>query len=56
VDDGPTVYRGVRGEIAWYFGSALVGELDELEELHRRHHEMGGGGPGAPLADPASSQ
>lgn len=29
--DGPTLYRGVRGEIAWYFGSALVGELDALE-------------------------
>ena len=31
VDDGPTVYRGVRAEIAWYFGEALVGELDDLE-------------------------
>jgi hypothetical protein len=31
IDDGPTVYRGVRSEIAWYFGDALVGELDELE-------------------------
>jgi hypothetical protein len=45
VDDGPTVYRGVRAEIAWYFGSALVGELDELE---------GRGRPEAALADPAS--
>jgi hypothetical protein len=31
IDDGPTVYRGVRSEIAWYFGDALVGELDDLE-------------------------
>jgi hypothetical protein len=29
--DGPTLYRGVRGEIGWYFGSALVDELDTLE-------------------------
>jgi hypothetical protein len=29
--DGPTVYRGVREEIAWYFGRELVGELDALE-------------------------
>ena len=29
--DGPTVYRGVRGEIAWYFGPCLVQELDGLE-------------------------
>jgi hypothetical protein len=29
--DGPTVYRGVRGEIAWYFGRELVGELDAIE-------------------------
>jgi hypothetical protein len=48
VDDGPTVYRGVRGEIAWYFGSALVGELDELEREPQ--------GQGAPLAAPASPQ
>jgi hypothetical protein len=33
IDDGPTVYRGVRGEIAWYFGSALVAELDALGAL-----------------------
>jgi hypothetical protein len=31
IDDGPTVYRGIRGEIAWYFGDSLVAELDELE-------------------------
>ena len=29
--DGPTIYRGVRGEIAWYFGQELVAELDRLE-------------------------
>jgi hypothetical protein len=29
--DGPTLYRGVRTEIGWYFGSALVAELDGLE-------------------------
>ena len=28
IDDGPTLYQGVRGEIDWYFGSALVAELD----------------------------
>jgi hypothetical protein len=39
MDDGPTVYRGVRGEIAWYFGEALVSELDGLESL-------GAGAPG----------
>ncbi len=31
IDDGPTVYRGVRSEIEWYFGPELVRELDELE-------------------------
>jgi hypothetical protein len=31
IDDGPTLYAGVRGEIEWYFGGALVAELDELE-------------------------
>jgi hypothetical protein len=29
--DGPTLYRGVRGEIGWYFGKPLVDELDALE-------------------------
>jgi hypothetical protein len=29
--DGPTLYRGVRGEVAWYFGPNIVTELDELE-------------------------
>jgi hypothetical protein len=35
VDDGPTVYRGIRDEIAWYFGPGLVEELDELEEREK---------------------
>ena len=30
---GPTLYRGVRSEIAYYFGPELVGELDRLEAL-----------------------
>ena len=29
--DGPTLYRGVRGEVGWYFGQRLTSELDELE-------------------------
>jgi hypothetical protein len=31
IDDGPTLYQGVRGEIGWYFGNRLLAELDELE-------------------------
>jgi hypothetical protein len=31
IDDGPTLYRGVRGEIGWYFGRAVVAELDDFE-------------------------
>jgi hypothetical protein len=31
IDDGPTLYRGVRDEIAYYFGAELVAELDALE-------------------------
>jgi Fe-S-cluster containining protein len=31
IDDGPTLYQGVRSEIDWYFGPRLVLELDELE-------------------------
>jgi Fe-S-cluster containining protein len=31
IDDGPTLYRGVRDEIGWYFGAALVAELDGFE-------------------------
>ena len=29
--EGPTLYRGVRGEVAWYFGPDIVTELDALE-------------------------
>jgi len=28
---GPTLYRGLRGELAYYFGEAFVAELDRLE-------------------------
>lgn len=31
IDDGPTLYQGVRSEIEWYFGTRLVAELDALE-------------------------
>jgi hypothetical protein len=31
IDDGPTLYRGVRDEIAWYFGEELVAEMDGIE-------------------------
>ena len=30
IDDGPTLYEGVRSEIEWYFGAALVAELDAV--------------------------
>jgi hypothetical protein len=30
IDDGPTVYEGIRSEIGWYFGPELVSELDGL--------------------------
>jgi hypothetical protein len=29
--DGPSLYRGVRDEVRYYFGEALVGELDAFE-------------------------
>jgi hypothetical protein len=29
--DGPTLYRGIRSEIPWYFGHDLVAELDAIE-------------------------
>lgn len=32
IDDGPTLYQGVRDEIAWYFGAELVAELDAMEK------------------------
>ena len=41
IDDGPTLYRGVRDEIAWYFGASLVAELDRFE----RDELAGNGGP-----------
>ena len=31
VGQGPTLYRGVRGELAYYFGEPLVQDLDALE-------------------------
>jgi hypothetical protein len=30
IDDGPTLYEGVRDEVLWYFGRGLVDELDGL--------------------------
>lgn len=33
IDDGPTLYQGVREEIEWYFGGGLVAELDGIERL-----------------------
>jgi hypothetical protein len=33
--DGPTLYRGVRDEVAYYFGDALVSELDGFEREAR---------------------
>jgi hypothetical protein len=32
---GPTLYEGVRGELAYYFGSTLVDELDRLPPARR---------------------
>ena len=31
IDDGPTLYRGVRDEVEWYFGKEIVTELDAFE-------------------------
>jgi len=31
---GPTLYRGVRAELAYYFGVDFVAELDEIEAVH----------------------
>jgi Fe-S-cluster containining protein len=31
MDEGPTIYRGARGELLHYFGEALVAELDAIE-------------------------
>jgi Fe-S-cluster containining protein len=33
IDDGPSLYEGVRDEIAYYFGPELVAELDALRAL-----------------------
>jgi hypothetical protein len=30
IDDGPSLYQGVRSEIEWYFGREIVAELDAL--------------------------
>ena len=42
--DGPTLYRGVRDEIAWYFGAGARRELDGMEA------ERSGGLAGNPTA------
>jgi hypothetical protein len=31
IDDGPSLYRGVRDEVRYYFGDELVAQLDEFE-------------------------
>ena len=31
LDTGPTLYRGLRGELEYYFGPELVGTLDRIE-------------------------
>lgn len=31
LDQGPTLYRGVRGEVAYYFGDGCVAALDDIE-------------------------
>lgn len=33
VDQGPSVYRGIRSELRYYFGDALIAELDALAEI-----------------------
>jgi hypothetical protein len=53
--DGPTLYRGVRDEIAWYFGAELVTELDAMEAGAGPATEDAAG-PGAGLAGSAGSQ
>ena len=32
--EGPTLYRGVRAELEYYFGPSFVAELDEIEAAH----------------------
>jgi Fe-S-cluster containining protein len=48
--DGPTLYQGVRDEVGWYFGQALVDELDELERLQKVEMGAAAGPPGDGLA------
>ena len=36
IDQGPTLYQGLRDELRYYFGDALVAELDRLAETHGR--------------------
>ena len=31
LDEGPTIYRGARDELLYYFGQELVAELDAME-------------------------
>lgn len=41
---GPTVYRGLRDELAYYFGADFVTELDVLERTSRTANGSGAGG------------
>ena len=34
VDQGPNVYEGLRGELAYYFGEGFVAELDGIRARH----------------------
>ena len=47
IDDGPTLYQGVRDEIAYYFGPELVAELDALEQAEKAEPSRGQAGAGA---------
>jgi hypothetical protein len=42
LDRGPTLYRGARGELGYYFGDALVASLDAIER------SVSSPAPGAP--------
>jgi hypothetical protein len=33
IGDGPSLYKGVRSEIGWYFGEDLLKELDAVEAI-----------------------
>jgi hypothetical protein len=40
LNSDPELYQGVRSDLSYYFGEALVSELDELEaEVHRSVQE-----------------